>query len=460
MKILVQKFGGTSLDSQEHREMAVRKVIQAQQAGHASVVVVSAIGRSGAPYATDSLIGFLEAVDPQAPMPPRELDVMMGCGEIISAAVFARALQASGIKASALTGGQAGIITDEVYGNARIREIRTQHLLSLLRKGITPVVCGFQGATDHSEEDESWSLTTLGRGGSDTTATALGAALKATAVEIYTDVDGVKSADPDLVPDARTLDVCSYEEVAEIAHQGARVVHPRAVEIAMDHRMPLWVKGTFTESPGTRIESIPNRGAGAPRVTGVTHTGKIVFIRLEIGETVHKASVEREVYRMMSRAGVNIHYVTFGPNALSFGVPRDKFPIARDLLDGMVVPVPYEAPDSSGKVAAFFIFKFSEGLDLAYSVQRPLLRAMESKIDVVDVPGAVFENCTTVSVVTSGHRRVPGIMAGVFETLAGAGVAVYQTADSEMSVSFLVPESDAERAVRLLHARFCQTTAA
>jgi aspartate kinase len=245
--------------------------------------------------------------------------------------------------------------------------------------------------------------------------------------------------------------VCTYEEVAEIAHQGAKVVHPRAAEIAMDHDIPLWVKSTFSDAVGTRITGDEAPEATRRRLTGITHTGKIVYIRLEIESAQHKALVEREVYRMMARAGVNIYLVTFSPTALSFAVPRTLYPIARDLLDGMVIPVEHGTPDADDKLATYYIFKFSEGLDLAYSVQRPLLRAVESRVRIVDVPASVIENSTMVSVIAASHRRVPGVIARIYEVLTGAGIAIYQIADSEMSVSCLVPESEVQRAVRLLH---------
>jgi len=454
MKIIVQKFGGTSVDRTESRALAARKVIQAREAGFSPVVVVSAIGRAGAPYATDTLVNVLRDIDPQVPPAPREMDMMMACGEIISTVVFAHTLQTLGSKAIALSGGQAGIITDDVFGNARILEIRANYIHELLAEGYIPVVCGFQGTTNTSSDTEHGAITTLGRGGSDTTASALGVALNACAVEIYTDVDGVKTADPDLVPKARTLSLCSYEEVAEIAHQGAKVVHPRAAEIAMDHNIPLWVKSTFSDAAGTRITGGSSSDAESKRLTGITHTGKLVYIRLEIANAEHKPQVEREVYRMMARAGINIFLVTFSPTSLSFCVPRTRYPVARDLLDGMVVPVQNAEADASGKPLTYYIFKFSEGLDLAYSVQRPLLKTVERFADIVDVPATVIESCTMVSVIAAGHRRVSGIMATIFETLTGAGIAIYQTADSEMSVSCLIPESEVDRAVQLLHASF------
>jgi aspartate kinase len=452
-KIVVQKFGGTSVDRPEHRRLAAGKVLAAKEAGYSPVVVVSAIGRRGAPYATDTLVDELKRIDPTSIPNGREMDMMMACGEIISTAVMATTLQSMGAPAIALSGGQAGIITDGAYGNARILSIHPHSIRKAIERGLVPVVCGFQGVTSVTEESEHGSITTLGRGGSDTTASALGAALNASAVEIYTDVDGVKTADPDMVQNARTLEVCTYEEVAEIAHQGAKVVHPRAAEIAMDYGIPLWVKSTFTDHPGTRIANendVPEEVRS--RITGVTHTGKLAFIRLEIENEEHKPVVEQEVYRLMARADVNIFLTTFSPTALSFAVTREMYPIARDLLDGMVVPV--NTDPGARPASYFYIFKFSEGLDLAYRNQRPLLHSLEEFIEVVDVPGTAFENGAIVSVIANHHRQVPGVMVAIFETLTGAAIPILQVADSEMSISCLVPENEVARAVRLLHDRF------
>jgi aspartate kinase len=452
-KILVQKFGGTSLATDEARRLAARKIIAAKEAGFAPVVVVSAIGRSGAPYATDTLARELRHIDRTFQPNPREMDVMLACGEIISTAVMSVTLQSMGYRAVALSGGQAGIYTDDDFGNARILQIRPQAVRAAIAQGSIPVVCGFQGVTLSGSSEVHGSITTLGRGGSDTTASALGAALGAVAVEIYTDVDGVKTADPDMVPDAQTLEICTYEELAEITHLGAKVVHPRAAEIAMDYGIPLWVKSTFSDLPGTRIvhaDQAPEQVRR--RVTGVAHSGKIVFIRLEIPNEAHKAAIEQEVYRLMGNAGINVFLVSFSAHSFSFAVTHELYAKAQDLLDGMVVPV---ATDPSRRPAStFYIFQFQGGLDLAYRSQRPLLKPLESFIDVVDVPGAVFENGALVSVVAGRHRQVPGVMAAIYETLTSAGIPIYQVSDSEMSLSCLVPENEADKAVRLLHARF------
>lgn len=458
MKILVQKFGGTSVASTENRRLAARKVIKAKEAGYAPVVVVSAMGRTGDPYATDTFIDLLNSVDKDVKPAKREKDMLLACGEIISSVVFAQTLKALGCKSIALTGGQAGMITDSEFTDARILEIRTEYLHQLIREGYVPVICGFQGINAPENPHESHAITTLGRGGSDTSASAIGVALNALAVEIYTDVDGVKTADPRAVPHAKTLNICTYAEVAELAHQGAKVVHPRAAEIAMDHDVPLWVKSTFTDDLGTRIaHAHATEGAGdygdllRRRVTGIASTGRVAYIRLDIENPVHKAIIEREVYRMMAQAGVNIYFVTYSPTALSFAVPRELYPISRDLLDGMVIPVEHPEPDALGRNVTYYIFKYLDGTDLAYRVQRPLLRSLESHAAVIDIPASAIENCTMVSVVASSHRRVPGVITRILETLQRAHINVYQIADSEMSVSCLISEGDVKRAVQLLH---------
>jgi aspartokinase len=205
-RMVVQKFGGKSVGTPEARRLAAEKVRKAREEGLLPVVVVSAIGRSGAPYATDTLIQQLEAVDPVTEPEARERDLLMACGEIISTVIMAQTLKSIGLKATALTGGQAGIVTDDSFGDAQILDIDPTAILSYFEQGVDAVVvAGFQGVTAPGAEGEHGAITTLGRGGSDTTASALGVALKAEKVEIYTHVDGVMSADPEVVPDARTL---------------------------------------------------------------------------------------------------------------------------------------------------------------------------------------------------------------------------------------------------------------
>ena len=216
MKILIQKFGGTSVVDEQARTAVKDKVQHAIRSGYAPVVVVSAIGRKGAPYATDTLIDFLKQANLSVNV--REQDMLMCCGEIISACIMAATLQKFGFNAMALTGGQAGIITDSQFGAARIKNIKTDDLRHLLESGVIPVICGFQGMTENHGK-----FTTLGRGGSDVTAAALGVALNAEKIEIYTDVEGVMTADPRIVKEATILHKISYAEVAQMAQQGAKV---------------------------------------------------------------------------------------------------------------------------------------------------------------------------------------------------------------------------------------------
>ncbi|GBC97161.1 Aspartokinase [bacterium HR16] len=448
MKILVMKFGGTSVDSPEHREIAARKVIRAKEDGFAPVVVVSAIGRRGAPYATDTLIEFLRSIDPSVPPNPREMDLMMACGEIISTVVMAHTLKTMGYDAVALTGGQAGIITDSEYGNARVLQIHPQAIRHYLEAGKIVVVAGFQGVAEDKLGFHP-DITTLGRGGSDTTASALGAALNAVAVEIYTDVNGVKTADPDIIPDAKTLPVISYEEVAEIAHQGAKVLHPRAAEIAMLHNIPLWVKCTFTDETGTLVTSAEGaEGVDLPEVTGVTHiTGKIVYLIFHIGEVPEKPEIELQIYRMLAQADVNLYLNSYSHDTLSFAVPRDRWSLVQNLLDGLVMPV-------GSPPQRLVIFRVGEKPTREYQLQKQMLSALNSTIPVQEIAVDVLENCTMVSLIAAKLSRRPGVMALFLRTLYEAGIQVLQTADSEMSLSCLVNESDVEKAVRVLHERF------
>lgn len=450
MRILVQKFGGTSVDSDEHRRMAASRVVRATQAGWQVVVVVSAIGRAGAPYATDTLVGTLRNVDPSVPPAPREMDLMMACGEIISTVVLAQTLRTLGHDSIALTGGQAGIHTDYEFGNARILSIDPTYIVRMLEADKIVLVAGFQGATVHG------AITTLGRGGSDTTASALGAALKPyadeVAVEIYTDVDGVKTADPRLVPQARTLPTATYEEVSEMAHQGAKVVHPRAAEIANQYRIPLWIKSTFDDKPGTLITASEDLGDDIRlRVTGVTHTGKIVYLRFEVpsGNEDDKGQIELEIYRMLQNEGISIYLTSTGGSAFSFAVAREHLPRLRDLLDGLVIPVDLGVRRKP-PFGRLYLLGLGGG-QCGFQAQHALLKNTAHLVEVHTTEADVTENCTMVSVIAARFKGVPGVMALILKTLADAGVPVYQTADSQYSISVLVPEADTQKATRALH---------
>ena len=304
MKIIVQKFGGTSVANEESRLAVKNKIQQAIHNGYSPVVVVSAMGRKGAPYATDTLIDVLK--EENISVNVREMDVMMCCGEIISSCIMAAHLQKHGINAMALTGGQAGIITDSQFGAARIKNINVSNLHHLLESGIIPVVCGFQGVTEDNHK-----FTTLGRGGSDTTAAALGAALHADFVEIYTDVDGIMTADPRVVEKATILQQISYAEVCQMAHNGAKVIHPRAVEIAMSSNVPLIVKSTFSEAPGTIITNERSAGALGSDVaisdnmaSGVASLSDLAQFRITLNP--EDMSAGRKLFEDLAAAGISV----------------------------------------------------------------------------------------------------------------------------------------------------------
>ncbi|MCE5287063.1 MAG: aspartate kinase [Pelosinus sp.] len=402
MQIIVQKFGGTSVATSDVRKKAVGKIKKALEEGYRPVVVVSAMGRKGECYATDTLIGVAKGICQD--VAARELDQIMYCGEMISAVVMAATLQAEGVDAVMLTGGQAGIITDCNFGNARILKIDPARLINLAKTGKVPVVCGFQGMTVEGE------FTTLGRGGSDTTAAALGAALSAEMVEIYTDVDGIMTADPRIVKNAKILDCINYGEVCQLAQQGAKVIHPRAVEIAMQKNIPLIVKSTFSDAPGTLITNIAKENADAPIVrdqiaTGVTYLTNIAQIKINLGnEETHDASFK--AFNAMAEGKISVDLINIHPGQIMFTVSEELAQKAAEKLTS-----------------------------LGFSVE-------------------VILECAKVSVVGGGMREVPGVMATFAEALAVNDVTILQTVDSNASISVLVKKADVESAVTALHGKF------
>ncbi len=401
MRIIVQKFGGTSLSTAAHRGLVAERVHAAAQRGLTPVVVVSAMGRGGDPYATDTLLQLAREVfaEPE----PRETDLLLSCGEVISAVVMTGVLRARGLSAVAFSGGQAGIITDRAFGNARILRVEPDHLRRHLDRGELPVVAGFQGIS------QSGDITTLGRGGSDTTAAALGVALQAEVVEIYTDVNGVKTADPRIVPEARTLPVLSYDEIFQMAQQGAKVVHPRAVELARRANVPLRVRSTFDnpdEEQGTLITHTfeGTQWDGWSRaVTSINHVPDVVLFSVDGGQEV---SATIRLFRILADAGLSVDLINVAPDRRRFVLAREEAASARALLEG----------------AGFSV--------------------------------TVRPDCAKVSVVGSGMRGVPGVMAAVVEALLEQGVEILQTVDSHVTISCLVDRARMETAVQALHRKF------
>lgn len=402
MRVIVQKFGGTSVAKPEGREQVVKKVREAINQGYGVVVVVSAMGRAGDPYATDTLIGLARGVLKH--VKPRELDLLMSCGENISTVVMVQTLKANGIEAKAFTGGQAGIITDHNFNNARIVEIKPDNLFRCLEEGKVAVVAGFQGITADGE------VTTLGRGGSDTTGAALGVALKAEVVEIYTDVDGIMTADPRLVPQAKPLTEMTYSEVCEMAHLGAKVVHPRAVEIAMEGRVPLRIRSTFSDNLGTLICDGNNIGQVEIRsdkvVTGLAHISEMALVKIQSDEDMNKNGQVLEVFQLMAKAGISVDMIQVSPNQIGFILNEDYSDRAKEVL---------------------------AGLGLHISAEKGFAK---------------------VAIVGSGMRGVPGVMARMVKGLQRAGISIYHSTDSHTNIACLVKREEMCNALQALHDEF------
>jgi|DewCreStandDraft_2_1066082.scaffolds.fasta_scaffold00611_12 aspartate kinase len=417
MRILVQKFGGTILATQEGRELAAEAILRERARGYATVAVVSAPGREGDPYATDTLLGLVKDLSPEAD--PRTLDLLLSCGETISTALLTLTLLRRGCPSVALTGAQAGIITTGEFGNARVLRVEPRRILACLHQGKAVVIAGFQGITEEGE------VTTLGRGGSDTTAVAIGAALKAERVELYKDVDGVMTADPRLVPSARPIRRITYDEVAQMAWLGAKVIHPRAVDIARFHRVHLVVRrleaggsseGTVLvrdpdpNAPGELPQGEGEEGGSVPIadgrvVVGLAHIPHLAQITLEWPpeEGLRRAL---DALSRVAAEGISIDLITLLPGKLLFTVEEEV----------------------SGRAAHLLL----EG------GFRPQVR----------------HGCAKVSVVGAGMRGVPGVMARVVRALYGAGVEILQTADSHTTISCLVPEEKMQEALCALHEEF------
>lgn len=402
MKIVIQKYGGTSVSTPEKREMVVRRVAEARESGYQVAIVVSAMGRNGDPYSTDTLKSLV--LQEHADISLRELDLIMSCGEIISATIMAATLVKNGIFSRALTGAQAGLLTDGCYGEAEVVDCRPEKVKESLAKGEVPVIAGFQGTDSKGE------LNTLGRGGSDTTAVILGAALKAEKVEIYTDVSGIMTADPVILKEARVIEQITYGEVCQLAYEGAKVIHPRAVEVAMRNNITVVVRNPGDSSPGTLItgESSLLQGSYSTRgrraVTGIAHAVNLVQFLIEFKDT--DPLKELEIFQLIGEAGVNIDLISVFPSVKAFTVREEDSGRVEDIL---------------------------KMLGLTYKLEK---------------------NCAKVSVVGVGMHSIPGVMARVVKALNEHNIKILQSGDSNITISLLVKEEDLYKAVKILHGTF------
>ncbi len=400
MTLVVQKFGGTSVADADRMRAVADHVARTKKAGEDVVVVVSAMGKT-----TDELIRLAEDVSRNRP--GRELDMLLTSGERISMALLCMALAERDVPAASFTGSQAGIITDTTHTRAHIVEVKGDRLREALAEGVVPVVAGFQGVSATRD------VTTLGRGGSDTTAVALAAALGADRCEIYTDVSGVFSADPRVVPTARKVQRISFEEMLEIAATGGRVLALRSVEFARNHHVPLTVRSSFTWEPGTSINE-EDPSMEQPIVSAVTHDTSSAKITLS--GVADRPGIAGSLFRHLADRSINVDMIVQnvshdGTTDISFTVPREDMEMSCEVASSML-----------GELGAAEV--------------------------VAD------EGVAQVSLVGAGMKTHPGVTATMFETLAAEGINIEMISTSPIRISCMVRSEVAERAVQVLHKAF------
>ena len=401
MSLIVQKYGGTSVGTVERIEAVADRVVKSHNCGNQVVVAVSAMSGE-----TNRLIDLANQID-ETP-DPREMDVLVSTGEQVTIALVCMALQKRGIEARSYTGGQVRILTDSVHGKARIKEIDAHRMQTDLQAGRVVVVAGFQGI------DEAGNITTLGRGGSDTTAVALAAALKADECQIYTDVDGVYTTDPRVVPDARRLDQITFEEMLEMASQGSKILQIRSVEFAGKYSVPLRVMSSFVEGPGTLISLEDNDQMEQPVVSG------IAFNRDEAKLTIRgipdQPGVAYKVLGAISEANIEIDVI-----------------------------VQNVAKDNSATIT--------------FTVHRAALKQAEALLNEIAADLGALEvdsddRIAKVSIVGVGMRSHAGVAAQMFEALATEGINIQLITTSEIKITVVIEERYLELAVRALHSGF------
>ncbi len=400
MALIVQKYGGTSVGSIERIHRVADRVVLAQREGHRIVVVLSAMSGE-----TDRL---LKLAHEATPVPDeRELDMLLSTGERVTIALLAMELRGRGINAQSFTGRQVGIITDSAHTKARIARVSAERIRKALAEGVIPIVAGFQGINEQSD------VTTLGRGGSDLSAVALAAALKADRCIIFTDVDGVYTADPNIVPAARRIDKISYEEMLEMASLGAKVLQTRSVEFAAKFNVPVEVNSSFKEGKGTLVtkEDTDMEAAAVAGVTGDRNQAKITIVGVP-----DKPGVAARIFGTVAEAHINVDMIIQNVSQaamtdLSFTVPR---------------------------------------ADLKKAV--PIIQAVAKDIDAKSV--SVTEAIAKVSLIGVGMRSHSGVAAKMFEVLAREGVNIMMISTSEIKISCVIDEKYLELAMRSLHAAF------
>lgn len=400
MGIIVQKYGGTSVGTPERMRVVADRIVKAADRGDRVVVVVSAMGDF-----TDDLIELAAQIDPEPP--EREMDMLLATGEQVSIALLAMAIHATGYRAISFTGPQVGIMTDHGHTKAKILEVRADRVRAALEDGQIVIVAGFQGTTPDGQ------ITTLGRGGSDTTAVAIAAGVEADVCEIYTDVDGVYTADPRVVPDARKIDEISYEAMLELAANGAGVLNLRAVEFARNHGVVIHCRSSFTDIPGTIVREADDSMEQAI-ISGVTCDSSEA--KVTIRDVPDHPGVAATVFTRMAESNVNVDMIIqnvseAGTTDISFTVPETDLVRARRAVDAVVQE----------------------------------LGAREWVVD---------ESIAKISLVGAGMKTHPGVAAQMFRALSDAGVNIDLISTSTIRVTCVVNGEDAATAVRALHTSF------
>ncbi len=401
MPIIVQKYGGTSVATTERIQAVADRVVRAKEDGFDVLVVVSAMGDS-----TDDLLAMAHQVTPTPE--PRELDMLLTSGERIAMALLAIAINARGCRAASYTGSQAGIITDTDHGRAKIVEIRPTRIKESLDEGNVVIVAGFQGLSHQYE------ITTLGRGGSDTTAVAMAAALEAEVCEIYTDVEGVFTADPRLEPNARKVDIVSYEEMLELAAAGTKVLASRSVEYARRHGVRVHVRSSFSDEQGTWVREVTDQDMEQALISGVALDNDEAKVTLD--EVPDRPGVAAAVFKAVAEEGINVDMIVqnvshHGATDLSFTVPLADVPRLNNVVESVV-----------------------------------------AKIGAVSF--TVDDSIAKLSLVGAGMKSHPGVAAEMFEALAAEGINILMISTSAIRISCVIRKEDSERAVRAVHAMF------
>lgn len=403
MSIVVQKYGGSSVADASGIKRVAQRIVATKNEGHDVVVVVSAMGDT-----TDELMDLAYEVSPVPP--PRELDMLLTAGERISMALLAMAIADLGMQAQSFTGSQAGVITDDVHGKAKIIDVTPGRIEKAISDGAIAIVAGFQGVSSQSKD-----VTTLGRGGSDTTAVALAAALKAEVCEIYTDVDGIFTADPRIVPNARQIQRLSYSETLEMAANGAKILHLRCVEYARRNNMPIHVRSSFSQKEGTWVQD-EEENMEAAIISGVAHDRSeakvtVVGVPDKIGEAARIFTAIADARVDVDMIVQNVSVAASGRTDISFTLSQTDGPTAMSVLKALQADIGFE--------------------DLLYN----------------DAVGKV-------SLIGAGMRNSPGISARFFQALADAGVNLEMISTSEIRISVIVEEALIDTAVRAAHDAF------